>query len=63
MPIINIDMIAGRSLEEKRALVKNVTRAVCDSIKTSPDRVKIKLNELSTENYAISGKLVIDQNQ
>jgi len=61
MPIINIDMIAGRTLDQKRKLVESVTKAVCESIGTSPERVKIKLNDMEPENYAISGKLTADQ--
>ena len=61
MPIINIDMIAGRTLDQKRKLVKSVTKAVCESIGTTPERVKIKLNDMEPENYAISGELIADQ--
>ena len=61
MPIINIDMIAGRTLDQKRNLVKSVTKVVCESIGTTPDRVKIKLNDMKPENYAISGELIADQ--
>lgn len=61
MPIINIDMIAGRTLDQKRELVKSVTKAVCESIGTTPERVKIKLNDMEPESYAISGKLIADQ--
>jgi len=61
MPIINIDMIAGRTLDQKRKLVKSVTKAVCESIGTTPERVKIKLNNMEPENYAISGELIADQ--
>ena len=61
MPIINIDMIAGRTLDQKRELVKSVTKAVCESIGTTPERVKIKLNDMEPENYAISGELIVDQ--
>ena len=61
MPIINIDMIAGRTLDQKRKLVELVTKAVCESIGTTPERVKIKLNDMEPENYAISGELIADQ--
>ena len=61
MPIINIDMMCGRTLNQKRELVKSVTKAVCESIGTTPDRVKIKLNDMKPESYAISGELIADQ--
>ncbi len=61
MPIINIDMISGRTINQKRDLVKEITKVVCKTIDTTPDRVKIKLSEMSPENYAISGQLIVDQ--
>ena len=54
-------MIAGRTLDQKRKLVKSVTKAVCESIGTTPERVKIKLNDMEPENYAISGESIEDQ--
>ena len=32
-----------------------------ESIDTKPERVKIKLNDMEPENYAISGELIADQ--
>ncbi|MDP5110602.1 MAG: tautomerase family protein [Rickettsiaceae bacterium] len=61
MPIINIDIMAGRTLDQKRKLVESVTKAVCESIGTSPEHVKIKLNDMEPESYAISGTLIADQ--
>lgn len=61
MPIINISMMAGRKLDQKRKLVKRVTEAFCESIDTRPELVKIKLTEMMPDSYAISGQLIIDQ--
>ena len=54
-------MITGRTLDQKRELVKSVTKAVCESIGTAPESVQIKLNDMEPEGYAVSGKLIIDQ--
>ena len=54
-------MMAGRTLDQKRNLVKEVTEAVCRTIDTTPDLVKMKLTEMQPEGYAISGKLIVDQ--
>ena len=61
MPIIQIDMIEGRTVEQKRDLVKKVTQAVCDAIDAKPERVKIKLVDMARENYAVAGELMLDQ--
>lgn len=46
MQIINIDIMVGRTLDQKRKLVESVTKTVCESIGTLPEHVKIKLNDM-----------------
>ena len=60
MPTIDINMMPGRTIDQKRNLVREVTRIVCETINTTPDRVKISLSEMNPENYAVSGKLLVD---
>ena len=36
MPIINIDMWAGRSVEVKEMLIRNITKTVCDTVAARP---------------------------
>ena len=47
MPTIQIDMIAGRTIEQKRDMVKKVTQAVIDSIACPPETVSIIIRENS----------------
>ncbi len=61
MPLISIQMIKGRTLEQKRKLVETVTKAVCDSVNVSPEKVRIVITDLEPENYSSSGKLAIDK--
>ncbi len=51
----------GRSDDKKRMLVKKVTEAISDSIDVAPEKVKIILSEMMPNDYAISGKLIMDQ--
>ena len=59
MPNIRIDMIEGRTVEQKRVLVEKVTDAVCESVNTTPDRVKILIFDVLKSNQAVGGKLFI----
>ena len=36
MPFINVKMLAGRSAEQKRALVEALTQAIVDTCKRAP---------------------------
>lgn len=61
MPVIKIHMLEGRDLAKKKALVKNVTRAVCESLDVKPETVRIILSEMSRENYAAAGTLFCEK--
>ncbi|MGI6034968.1 MAG: 4-oxalocrotonate tautomerase [Limnochordia bacterium] len=61
MPIINVAMLEGRTLEQKRRLVQEMTKLVCDVLGCSEDAVTIKLEELAKENLAKGGKLFLDR--
>ncbi len=60
MPIVQIHMIEGRSVEQKRALVQKVTDAVCETINVTPEHVKIILSDMAKHDYAIGGVLKLD---
>lgn len=60
MPLINIQMLSGRTIAQKKKLVELVTKVVCDSIDTKPEKVRIIIDEMQKENYGINGKLLAD---
>jgi 4-oxalocrotonate tautomerase len=61
MPIIQVNLMEGRSVDQKRKVVKEITNAVVKSLDVPPDAVRIILREMSKENYAIAGVLRIDE--
>ena len=61
MPFLNIQLMKGSTLDQKRKLVESVTKAVCDSVDSTPDKVRIVLSEMDAEDCAIAGKLVVDK--
>ena len=60
MPIVNLNILEGRDQDAKRALVKNVTNAICESIDVPPEKVRIIINEMKNDDYAVAGTLVVD---
>ena len=60
MPLIIIEADEGRTIEQKRGLVKDITDAVCKNFAVSPEAVSILLHEGKKENRAKAGKLAID---
>ena len=60
MPIVTVYADEGRTVEQKRGLVKDVTDAVCRNFEVKPEAVSILIQEGKKENRGKSGKLAID---
>ncbi len=61
MPIVQIHMLEGASLEKKRLLAKRITDVVCETLDRAPERVRVILTEMKHEDYAIAGVLQSDR--
>lgn len=55
MPIIRIDLLEGRSDERKRALIRNVTAAVVESLGVAPEQVRVLVSEYAPDDWAVGG--------
>lgn len=61
MPILQVHLLQGRTTEQKRRLVQEVTEAVCRSLDVKTDQVRIILSEMDREDYAVGGTLMADK--
>ena len=61
MPLVTVKVKGARTIEQKRALVKDITEAVVKHFKVQPEVVTIDIVEYSEENMAKAGKLFIDR--
>ena len=61
MPLVQIDMLEGRTLEQKRALVTKVTEAIVETTKCSAEVVTIIIREMPPMHLGKAGKLKSDQ--
>jgi len=53
-------MLEGRSIEEKRALVKKVTDVVAETIHTERSAVRVLIYNMKRENWGTAGQLKCD---
>ena len=60
MPLVTVKAVEGRTVEQKRALVKDITEAVVKNFKVESAAVIVDIAEYSRENIAKAGKLLID---
>ena len=55
MPTLKVEMIEGRTPEQKKALVKALTQAVVDSLGSKPESVDILIYDIPRQNWATGG--------
>lgn len=61
MPIIQVNMLEGRSTAQKRAMIAAVTDALVDSLGVKRESVRIMINEMQPEHFAVAGTSVGEQ--
>jgi 4-oxalocrotonate tautomerase len=60
MPVIQITMSQGRTVDQKRELVKVLTRETARILNTEEDSIRILFYEVSRENWGNAGVLGSD---
>ncbi len=57
MPTYHIEMFEGRTNEQKKKLVAEITRVTVEVLGGSPESVDIIITDVKRENWATGGKL------
>jgi 4-oxalocrotonate tautomerase len=60
MPVIQITMSQGRTVEQKRELVSVLTKEAARILKTKEEAIRILIYEVSKENWGNAGVLGLD---
>ncbi|HPY57078.1 MAG TPA: 2-hydroxymuconate tautomerase [Sedimentibacter sp.] len=60
MPIIQVEMLKGRTVDQKREMVKEITEVVSRTANCPKEAVRIVIREMEFENFGISGQLQCD---
>lgn len=61
MPIIRVEMVPGRSIEQKRELAAVFTREMVRVTGCSEGGVTVIFEETSKQNWAVGGQLFSDR--
>jgi 4-oxalocrotonate tautomerase len=56
MPMVQITMVEGRTVEQKHALIASVSAAVSESLSTPVERVRVAIYEVSADEWGIGGQ-------
>ncbi|MDY0234958.1 MAG: 4-oxalocrotonate tautomerase [Gudongella sp.] len=61
MPILQVELLKGRTTEQKRAMAEKVTQVLVETVNCKQEDVKIIIREMERENYATGGVLMLDK--
>ncbi len=61
MPILRVEMLPGRTLQQKRELAEALTRETVRILGGKPEGVQILIDEIDRENWAAAGTLYADK--
>ena len=57
MPTYHVEMLEGRTLEQKKKLVEEITRVSVEVLGGLPDSVDILIVDVKRENWSTGGRL------
>jgi 4-oxalocrotonate tautomerase len=61
MPLVQITMLSGRTIEQKRKLAQRITDVMVEEARAQREAVVVTFNEVAKESYASGGVLVADK--
>jgi 4-oxalocrotonate tautomerase len=57
MPTYHVEMLEGRTVEQKKKLVTEITRVSVEVLGGAPESVDVIITDVKRENWATGGKL------
>jgi 4-oxalocrotonate tautomerase len=61
MPVINVNMLTGRTKEQKQQIVAGITDVMVNVAGAKKEGIVVVINETSPENYGLGGELMVDK--
>ena len=61
MPVVIVEMYEGRTLEQKRALVRAITQAMVEHAGARPEQLHVVIHEVPKQNWGRAGLLGVDR--
>lgn len=60
MPTIRVELFAGRTVEQKRALARTLTDATATTLGVRPDSIDVIFTDVEKSDWASGGRLWSD---
>ncbi|GHV37767.1 hypothetical protein FACS1894187_15380 [Synergistales bacterium] len=58
MPMIQVNVLAGHTAEEKRKFVADIARVTAEDFNVPMDKIWIQLIEMPHDEFAVGGKFI-----
>jgi 4-oxalocrotonate tautomerase len=56
MPLIQVTMVEGRTVEQKHALIRNLSDTLAETLDIPLERVRVAIYEVSADEWGIGGQ-------
>jgi 4-oxalocrotonate tautomerase len=60
MPTLHLELLSGRTTDQKRAFVREVTRVAVETLGCPLESVDVLITEVARDNWAKAGRLLSD---
>jgi 4-oxalocrotonate tautomerase len=61
MPIIQVNLLEGRTVEQKRRLAEKVTDAVIEALGAPRETVRILIHEMGPHDFSVGGVMAAER--
>ena len=61
MAHVQITLLAGRTMEQKRRVVRRITEAMCEELNVKAEKLTVAFVEVPRDSYARNGILLSDR--
>jgi len=61
MPLVQVTLLKGRTVEQKRKVAERITAAMVEDAKAAKEAVVVTFVEVTREDYASGGVLMADR--
>lgn len=56
MPLIQVTMVEGRTVEQKHALIRNLSQTMAETLGIPLERIRVGIYEVSADEWGIGGQ-------
>ncbi|WP_028602134.1 2-hydroxymuconate tautomerase [Ottowia thiooxydans] len=63
MPTVRVEMLSGRTPEQKKALATSLTQVMVDTAGVSPASVHVIFTDIDSTDWAVAGEMLSDRSK